>query len=84
MTFGLDHYGDTSMKKIAILPMMAVLALGVAACSKPADTSNTTTETSNTIVEESDANFTATDGLDTSNSGDLLNAEESNTSGNAL
>jgi hypothetical protein len=72
------------MKKIAILPMMAVLALGVAACSKTADTSNTTTETSNTIVEESDANLTATDGLDTSNSDDLLNSGESNASGNAL
>jgi len=71
------------MKKIAILPMMAVLALGVAACSKTAETSNTT-ETSNTIVEESDANLTATDGLDTSNSDDLLNTAESNASGNAL
>lgn len=72
------------MKKIAILSMMAALTLGVAACSKPADTSNTTTETSNTIVEESDANLTATDGLDTSNSTDVLNTEDTNTTGNAL
>ncbi|TXC69553.1 hypothetical protein FSB78_00145 [Sphingomonas ginsenosidivorax] len=71
------------MKKIALVPMMAVLALGVAACSKTADTSNTTTE-SNTIVEESDANLSVTDGLDATNTTGLINSEDPNASGNAL
>lgn len=71
------------MKKIALVPMIAALALGVAACSKTAEVSNTT-ETSNTVVEESDANFSATDGLATSNSDDLLNDSDANATGNAL
>lgn len=67
------------MKKIAILPMFAVLALGVAACSKPADTSNTTTTETNTVIEDTDANFAAVDGVDTDNSTDVLNTTETNT-----
>ena len=72
------------MKKITIVPMIAVLALGLAACSKPADTTNVTDIQSNTVVEESDANLSAIDGIETSNSSDLENSVEVNSTGNAL
>jgi len=72
------------MKKITIVPMIAVLALGLAACTKPAATENVTDIQSNTVVEESDANLSAVDGIETSNSTDLDNSVDSNSSGNAL
>ena len=72
------------MKKITIVPMIAVLALGLAACTKPAATENGTDIQSNTVVEESDANLSAVDGIETSNSTDLENSVDSNSSGNAL
>lgn len=72
------------MKKIMILPMIAAMALGVAACSKPAETSNVTDIESNTVIEESDANLSAVDGIATDNSADLENGVEVNSSGNAL
>ena len=72
------------MKKIAILPMIAVAALGLAACSKTAETTNTTTTESNTVIEESDANFSAVDGPDALNEADLINSESSNTTTNTL
>jgi PBP1b-binding outer membrane lipoprotein LpoB len=72
------------MKKITIVPMIAVLALGLAACTKPAATDNVTDIQSNTVVEESDANLSAVDGIETSNSADLENSVDSNSSGNAL
>ncbi|KQN06006.1 hypothetical protein C8J42_102788 [Sphingomonas sp. PP-CE-1A-559] len=72
------------MKKITIVPMIAVLALGLAACTKPAATENVTDIQSNTVVEESDANLSAVDGIETSNSTDLENSVDSNSSGNAL
>ncbi len=72
------------MKKITIVPMIAVLALGLAACTKPAATENVTDIQSNTVVEESDANLSAVDGIETSNSTDLENSIDSNSSGNAL
>ncbi|MES3081922.1 hypothetical protein [Sphingomonas faeni] len=72
------------MKKITIVPMIAVLALGLAACTKPASTENVTDIQSNTVVEESDANLSAVDGIETSNSTNLENSIDSNSSGNAL
>ena len=72
------------MKKITIVPMIAVLALGLAACTKPAATENVTDIQSNTVVEESDANLSAVDGIETSNSSDLENSVEVNSTGNAL
>jgi PBP1b-binding outer membrane lipoprotein LpoB len=72
------------MKKITIVPMIAVMALSLAACSKPAATSNVSDTDTNTVVEESDANLSAVDGIETSNSDDLSNSVESNTSGNAF
>jgi PBP1b-binding outer membrane lipoprotein LpoB len=72
------------MKKITIVPMIAVLALGLAACTKPVATENVTDIQSNTVVEESDANLSAVDGIETSNSTDLENSVDSNSSGNAL
>ncbi len=72
------------MKKITIVPMIAVLALGLAACSKTAEPSNVAAIDTNTVVEESDANFSAVDGVDTENSADLVNVTETNTTGNAL
>ncbi|MEG8055770.1 hypothetical protein [Sphingomonas faeni] len=72
------------MKKITIVPMIAVLALGLAACTKPAATENVTDIQSNTVVEESDANLSAVDGIETGNSTDLENSVDSNSSGNAL
>jgi len=72
------------MKKIAILPMIAVAALGLAACSKTAETTNTTTTETNTVIEESDANFSAVDGPDALNEADLINSESSNTTTNTL
>jgi PBP1b-binding outer membrane lipoprotein LpoB len=72
------------MKKITIVPMIAVLALGLVACTKPAATENATDIQSNTVVEESDANLSAVDGIETSNSTDLENPVDSNSSGNAL
>jgi PBP1b-binding outer membrane lipoprotein LpoB len=72
------------MKKITILPMIAVMALSLAACSKPAETSNVSDTQTNTVVEETDANLSAVDGIETSNSDDLSNSAESNTSGNAF
>ncbi len=72
------------MKKITIVPLIAVLALGLAACTKPAATENVTDIQSNTVVEESDANLSAVDGIETSNSTDLENSVDSNSSGNAL
>ena len=72
------------MKKITIVPMIAVLALGLAACTKPAATDNVTDIQSNTVVEESDANLSAVDGIETSNSTDFENSIDSNSSGNAL
>ena len=72
------------MKKITIVPMIAVLALGLAAWTKPAATENVTDIQSNTVVEESDANLSAVDGIETSNSTDLENSVDSNSSGNAL
>jgi len=72
------------MKKIAILPMIAVAALGLAACSKTAETTNTTTTETNTVIEESDANFSAVDGPDALNETDLINSESSNTTTNTL
>ncbi len=72
------------MKKIALLPIVAVLALGAAACSKTADTTNTTTTETNTLVEEPDANLSAVDGIDTTNSSDLLNVDDGNTTTNAF
>jgi PBP1b-binding outer membrane lipoprotein LpoB len=72
------------MKKITIVPMIAVLALGLAACTKPAATENVTDIQSNTVVEESDANLSAVDGIETSNSTDIENSVDSNSSGNAL
>ena len=72
------------MKKITIVPMIAVLALGLAACTKPAATENVTDIQSNTVVEESDANLSAVDGIETSNSTDPENSVDSNSSGNAL
>ncbi len=72
------------MKKITIVPMIAVLALGLVACTKPAATENVTDIQSNTVVEESDANLSAVDGIETSNSTDLENSVDSNSSGNAL
>ena len=72
------------MKKITIVPMIAVLALGLAACTKPAATENVTDIQSNTVVEDSDANLSAVDGIETSNSTDLENSIDSNSSGNAL
>ena len=72
------------MKKITIVPMIAVLALGLAACTKPAATENVTDIQSNTVVEETDANLSAVDGVETSNSTDLENSVDSNSSGNAF
>ncbi len=73
------------MKKITIVPMIAALTLGLAACGKPADTTNVTTSDTNTVVEESDANLSAVDGVATDNSSDLTNATDGNaTDGNAL
>ena len=72
------------MEKITIVPMIAVLALGLAACTKPAATENVTDIQSNTVVEESDANLSAADGIETSNSADLDNSVDTNSSGNAL
>ncbi len=72
------------MKKITIVPMLAVAALSLAACSKTADTSNVADVETNTVVEESDANLSAVDGIETSNSDDLLNVAESNATGNAF
>ena len=72
------------MKKITIVPMIAVLALGLAACTKPAATENVTDIQSNTVVEDSDANLSAVDGIETSNLADLENSVDTNSSGNAL
>jgi PBP1b-binding outer membrane lipoprotein LpoB len=72
------------MKKITIVPMIAVLALGLAACSKTAEPSNVSAVDTNTVVEESDANFSAVDGVETGNSTDLINESETNSTGNAL
>ncbi|TCQ08329.1 hypothetical protein [Sphingomonas sp. PP-CC-3A-396] len=72
------------MKKITIVPMIAVLALGLAACSKTAEPSNVLAIDSNTVVEESDANFSAVDGVATENSTDLINTTETNTTGNTF
>ncbi|RMB36864.1 hypothetical protein C8J47_0442 [Sphingomonas sp. PP-F2F-G114-C0414] len=71
------------MKKIAFVPILAVLGLGLAACNKTADTTNTSSVETNTVVEESDANFSAVDGIDTANDTDLGNAELSNGTTNA-
>ncbi len=72
------------MKKITIVPMIAVMALSLAACSKPADTSNVTDIETNTVVEDTDSNLSAVDGIETSNSADLENSTDLNSSGNAL
>ncbi|WP_380779581.1 hypothetical protein [Sphingomonas sp. R86520] len=72
------------MKKITIVPMIAVMALGLAACSKPAATSNSVDIETNTVVEDTDANLSAVDGIETSNSDDLVNSAELNSSGNAF
>lgn len=77
------------MKKITILPMIAIVAFGLAACSKPADTENVSAADTNTVIEESDANFSAVDGVNTENSTDVantsdLNAVDSNTAANAF
>lgn len=72
------------MNKFLTIPMIAALSLGLAACGKPTETTNETTIETNTVVEDTDANLSATDGVDTANSSDLLNTEESNASTNAL
>jgi hypothetical protein len=71
------------MKKIAFVPILAVLGLGLAACNKTADTANTSSAETNTVVEESDANFSAVDGIDTANDADIGNADLSNGTTNA-
>ncbi len=71
------------MKKIAFVPLLAVLGLGLAACDKTADTANTSSLETNTVVEESDANFSAVDGIDTANDTDIGNADLSNGTTNA-
>lgn len=72
------------MKKITIVPMIAALTLGLAACGKPTETTNVTTTETNTIVDDADANLTATDGVTTDNSADLDNVTDGNVAGNAL
>ena len=72
------------MKKLMIVPMIAVMALGLAACSKPSTTSNVTDIESNTVIEDTDANLSAVDGIATDNSADLENSAELNVTGNAL
>ena len=71
------------MKKIAFIPILAVLGLGLAACNKTADTANTSSVETNTVVEESDANFSAVDGIDAANDKNIGNADLSNGTTNA-
>lgn len=72
------------MKKILIVPVLAVLVVGMSACSKTAEPANVSAADSNTVIEETDSNLSAVDGLQTDNSADLGNELDNGTTGNAL
>lgn len=72
------------MKKILIGPALAMLVVGMSACSKTADTGNVSAVESNTVIEETDTNLSAVDGVATDNSADLGNELDNGATGNAL
>ena len=72
------------MKKFAFLPVAAVLALGLTACSKTEDSANTAAVDTNSVIGETDGNFSAIDGDNESNIADIANESDGNTATNAL
>lgn len=72
------------MKTFAFLPVAAVLALGLAACSKTEDPANTAAVDTNSVVSETDGNFAAITGDNESNFADIANESDGNTATNAL